>query len=260
MIILPSRTGLLLFRQPDHAALSARIAAAWRRPQAIPSSMWPRFLEAVRLHDEGWRAEEKGPTLDPEGCPYDFKTLPPGIHIEVWRRGADPVRPVDPYIALLVAQHNRWLYEMLKAEFTSLRGDLLEFPAEMEARIERERAVLLEGSGDERAAVTPAALEVARRLLSLFDGLSLMLLDAIPVPARTPALAFGDREAELGIERTAEGLSIGPWPFDPPTLSLSIEGARLERCRFSSPEELAQAMGRASAEVAQRQLVPSPQP
>jgi uncharacterized protein DUF3891 len=149
---------------------------------------------------------------------------------------------------------------MLKAEFTSLRGDLLEFPAEMEAHIERARAVLREGSADERAAATPAALEAARRLLSLFDGLSLMLLGAIPTPSRTAAVAFGDQDAELGIERTDGGLSIGPWPFESPALDLIIGGMRLERCRFSTPEELARAMGRAPAEVAQRQLVPSPQP
>src|SRR5262245_50549913 len=171
MIILPSQRSLLIFRQPDHAELSGRIAAAWRRPAPIPRSMWPRFVEAARLHDEGWREEEKAPTLDPEGCPYDFKSLPPSIHIEVWRRGVELARARDPYIGLLVAQHNRWLHEMLKAEFTSLTPDLLEFPVQMEAVIERERSVLGSGTEDERSAVEPLALQRSRRLLSFFDGL-----------------------------------------------------------------------------------------
>ncbi len=260
MIVLPTKSGLLLFRQPDHAGLSAHVASSWRRPAAIPSSLWPRFIDAVRRHDDGWHEEERGPTLDPEGTPYDFKTLPPHLHVEVWRRSVDMALDVDPYIALLVAKHGRWLYEMLKAEFSCLTADVLDFPKEMETWIERGRARLLQGSAEERAAAEPGALLAARRLLSFFDGISLMLAGAIPVAARTGPLPFDGEESELEIERREGTLAIRPWPFEPGEVQIEIAGMRIEKTRFATPEELARAMSRAPVERVQRQLAPAGQP
>ena len=61
MIVVDEPDGsLLLVRQPHHAAMSAQIAAAWRRPAALSPGVWQRLLEAVRVHDDGW-----GPFDDP---------------------------------------------------------------------------------------------------------------------------------------------------------------------------------------------------
>ena len=76
MIVLSSPPGLVLVRQPDHAALSACLAEAWRRPESMPPAIWQRLITAVRHHDDGWLEAEERPALDATGRPYDFKELP----------------------------------------------------------------------------------------------------------------------------------------------------------------------------------------
>lgn len=75
-IVIPREAGLLLIHQYDHAALSSDIARCWRPPAGLPAALWPRFLEAVRRHDDGWREPELAPACDPQGRPYDFKGCP----------------------------------------------------------------------------------------------------------------------------------------------------------------------------------------
>lgn len=226
-------------RQPDHAAMSERIARAWPAPSGFAPAMWERFLSAVRRHDDGWRREEERPTLDPEGGPYDFKRLPARIHAAVWRRSVELAERDDPYLALIIAQHGRWL--------EGEDHDSREFIEEMDRAIERNRARLAAGRSEERAGVEPEAMLVARRLLSFFDAFSLFLLGAVPMEETEP-LRRGAAESSLRIRKGKEALQVQPWPFEVPALRLEVEAARLEATRFRSPEEFAEARDRAPRE------------
>ena len=242
MIILRLEDGIRIVRQPEHARLSGALARAWRRPQAMDDAIWSRFVEAVSRHDDGWAREEEAPTLDASGQPYDFKSLPTPLHVAVWRRSMELAEAADPYAALLIAQHGRWL----SAEFT--RGGpeadervAREFVAEMGRAIEGYRSKLLAGSPAEREAARPEALLAARRLLSFFDGLSLRLLEAIRLE-RTEPLRFAEREEELSVHGDTPILAVRPWPFDYPALVVEARVLPVRKCRFGSPADLASAL------------------
>jgi hypothetical protein len=248
MIIRPRGKGFLLVCQPDHAGLSARIAGGWRRPDRFPEAIWARFLEAVRRHDDGWILEEESPTLDPSGRPYDFKSLPTAVHVEVWRRSVDLAQAEDPYLALLIAQHGRWLYTEFQAKPGPLDQERAQgFIVEMDRAVEANAARLRAGSVEERSAVEPAALLAARRLLSFFDGLSLRLLGAIRLD-RTEPLPFGREETVLTVRGEGKEVELSPWPFAAPRVELEARRLTIEAERFGSPRELAEAMARAPLE------------
>lgn len=105
MIVRPDGESWLLIRQPDHAALAADIAAAWRADGVPDRSTREVLLDATRDHDCGWADEDDAPTVNPEtGTPWDFIHLPLERRQEVWARA---MRLLDdrPHVAALVAHH-----------------------------------------------------------------------------------------------------------------------------------------------------------
>ncbi len=250
MIVLDRGSRWLLVLQPDHAALGACAAAALRRPAAIPAAVWPRFVEAVRRHDDGWVEEERQPDIDPRGRPFDFMTLPGGRHVDVWRRSAEKAERADPYAGLLVANHGMRLYGRASAGPARVGTRASDFDGEMRAAIERRRSALLGGSPDEGAAAQPDAVALACRLLGFFDGLSLALLGAVPLSAASEPIGFGDERGAVTLSREAPGaVRVEPWPFAAPALSLDACAAAVDARPYSSPAELARAMAAAPIET-----------
>ncbi len=179
MIVVDQPDGsLLLVRQRDHAAASGLIAQAWRRPTLVASQTWDRQIEAVRRHDDGWSAAEQSPLLDPDGRPFDFKSIPTPQHVALWRRSIELAAQDDPYVALLIAQHARWLYTTVGQDRIEDQRTAQRFADETAARIDGFIEQLSTGSQAERAAVSPRGLGTARVLVAFFDALSLALVGA----------------------------------------------------------------------------------
>ena len=106
MIVRPDGDRLLLVTQPDHAALSGRIMAAWRGDDLSASPTRETVLRATREHDCGWLEVDDRPALDAAGgSPQDFMTAPDATKQGVWPRGVRRLEPIDPGAAALVAQH-----------------------------------------------------------------------------------------------------------------------------------------------------------
>jgi hypothetical protein len=260
VIVLPRPGGLRLVSQPDHAGLSARLARAWRRPEGLGAGVWERFLEAVRRHDDGWIEEERRPTLDPRGRPYDFKTLPTPLHTDVWRRSVERAAGGDPYLGLLIAQHGRWLYAEFESRVSTLDREAADrFMEEMDRAIAERRRLLEAGSAEERAAVEEEPLLAARRLLGFFDGLSLRLLGAIRLERAGP-LRFGAGEAVVTVRDEGPEILLEPWPFAPEALEVEAEAREVPGERFSAPEELAAALAAAPRARLRWRLAPGGAP
>jgi hypothetical protein len=257
MIILTDGLGLILVRQTDHAALSARIAAGYRLPSAIPAAIWPRFVEAVRHHDDGWLVEERRPRLDGAGRPNDFMTLPLPHHLDLFRRTVDLARTRDPYATVLTAMHVVWLSGRLDGSDPWEREEVRRFREEMAAAISAHRRLLLEGTPEERAVAGDEALREARALFTFFDGLSLMALGAVPPAARTESIPFGSERSPIGIVARAGRLSLEPWPFETPSLPLDAPAVRLLRKTFRSEADLARAIERGEPQTVRSELGPS---
>lgn len=240
VIRLRSKGTLTLVYQRDHAAMSARAAEAWSRPGFLSPPLWEWFIEAVRTHDDGWEEEEQRPFLDENGRPHDFKTVPAAIHIPIWRRCLEKSRGRHPYVTLLVASHGHGLYTHFPHKATPEDQRLSDgFLRELERVESAERKRL---GDDEQSAASPGNLERARNLLGFLDGLSLMLLGALPLNGRTGSLCFGDQESSLELEETDNALRIRPWPFSRHTVTLETTAREIEDRRYADVDALAAAL------------------
>jgi hypothetical protein len=240
VIRLRSEGKLTLVYQRDHAAMSARAAEAWIRPGFLSPSLWACFVEAVRTHDDGWEEEEQRPFLDENGRPHDFKTVPAAIHIPVWRQSLEKSRKRNPYVTLLVASHGHRLYTHFPAKATAEDQQLSDdFLRELERVEDTERLRL---AYDERTAATAKNLTRARKLLGFLDGLSLMLLGALPLNERTGSLCFGDRESPLQLQKKDNTLWIRPWPFSRSPVTLETTSRQIEDRRYADADALAAAI------------------
>ena len=104
---------LLLVTQPDHAALSGRIMAAWKGDGLPAHPIRETVLLATREHDNGWLEVDDRPDLDAaRGRPHHFMTAPEATKQGIWPRGVHRLEPIDPAAAALVAQHALALQEL----------------------------------------------------------------------------------------------------------------------------------------------------
>ena len=133
MIVRPDGDDLLLVTQPEHAAVSGRIMAAWRRDGLPASPMRETVLLATREHDNGWIEVDEHPDLDAGSGPQHFMTAPDTTKQGIWPRGVRRLEPVDPAAAALVAQHALALLELhplpgwerFRADMTAERDRIL---------------------------------------------------------------------------------------------------------------------------------------
>ena len=242
IVIHEPDNSLLLVWQRDHAASSAAMAEAWRRPQVLEPTMWRRFIEAVRRHDDGWTESEKAPILDDAGSPLDFKSIPTPHHVAVWRCGIDQAAAEDAYAALLVAQHARWLYTHFGQDTIEDRALAQKLTNELAMRIDTSIRNLSSGSNPERSAVEPRNLATASRLLSFFDQWSLVLIGALPDLESDLALPYAQTTANLSIQRCGDDVSIEPWPFENGPWTLTTMATRLRQSNFADPDALLQSI------------------
>lgn len=233
--------------QPDHAATCEQMALAWDWPVALPMPVWDRFVQGTRRHDDGWRDVEKAPLLGRCGELLGFKQMPTQVHIDIWRRGIERAGRADPYAALLIAQHARYLYVNFPREDTPEDRQLAQdFITDMAYQTNDLIDSLARGSAADRAAVDPFNLAMARRLLSFFDAFSLMLLGALPMEPMVEPIDYAERRAILDIhsDEHAPGavLRIRPWPFAVAHLELTTRARRLEKATFTDPADAARAI------------------
>ncbi len=248
---------LLLVRQVDHAAASAIIARRWPRPDGVTTATWDRFLQAVRRHDDGWIEEERHPRIDPTGRPVDFKSIRTPDHVAVWQRTLVALESEDPFAAVVVAQHARWLYTHVGQANVEDRRAAVAFVESLAHRISRGIARVRAGSAEDRAAVEPHALARFRALLSLFDRLSLSLTGGLPWIDATEAVAFGPCCTPMALQPTARGVGLAPWPFHGPAWRLQTHGMELPTNHFADDDGLEAAIRGATKVTLEDRLAPS---
>ncbi len=116
VIIRASGDELLLIKQVDHAALAARLIAAWRRGGFPQSPRHDEILFATRRHDDGWIDEDAAPLVDPaSGDLLDYVQAPDDVRRGIWPRGVEHLSAF-PYAAALVAQHALHLFDKYRSD------------------------------------------------------------------------------------------------------------------------------------------------
>ena len=262
MIVIEQKDGgLLLVRQRDHAATSGQIAHAWDAPNVFPPPSWKAVIDATARHDDGWRMLEDEPPLDARGTPYDFKRLPTEIHLQVWRKSVELIEPDKPLVSLLIAQHARWLYTHFSRETTQHELQISQrFIDQMTLLIAAHLQHLMTQPEEHRRAVAPENLQIARRLLSFFDFLSLWLIGAMGDAGFSEPVAFAGRQDIITLKRDARDSSlihVQPWPFMQKSVRLEAVVRELEQKQFENSFELAAEMKATPARVLQWTLRPA---
>jgi hypothetical protein len=227
MIIRRGPNRLLAIAQPDHAGLAGVFAEAWR------DHAGPSLVAASHHHDDGWIAWEGVPTVDDQGHPHDFLTIPLDERVAVYRRGIDLLAKTDLYAGLLTSLHfGRLLAEGLDALEGDARRTAESFLAQQASWEEQARRKL----GD------PADVEADYRVLRAVDYLSLLLcmrpldeLDGTPVTTMTMTVEDGR-------------VTLHPYPFDIDELGVSVPVRSLAATTFEDDEAYRSALRAAPVE------------
>lgn len=160
MIVVDLGLELRIITQPDHACFASELLSLWRAGRMPDHSRRADLLFAVREHDNGWREEDAAPRLDPRGDrPVDFRNLPSREREELWRRAILRYAAERPYVALVIAEHARYLSSVAQESW----NDLLQ-------HIDTARSGWLAAAGVSEETILEDA-----RILRMVDTLSLAL-------------------------------------------------------------------------------------
>lgn len=208
----------LLVSQPAHAWISGQLARAWGN-ESFPA---PEPREAVCLaaeqHDVGWADADRAPLPDAEGRPRSFMNYPRPAHVAIWRGAAPRMLAQSRYAALLVSLHGTSLYASV--DTSGEPPEVAEAVADY-VRAERELQAAL------AAGLDPAEVERNRKLIALWDRLSLRLChDQAGV---VDGLAVSAPDADRVV-------TLAPWPFALARVELACEARRLERGSLDADE------------------------
>ena len=229
MVLRRDGDGVIAIGQPAHAWLSGQLARAWGNERFGAVEPWEEVCLAAEQHDIGMAAWESRPTLNPQtGLPRSFMELELDEHLKIWWSAAPLVLPQSRYAALLVSMHGSSLYE--RRDLIRLEPDDVERVQEFLAGQRTLQDRLLAGlRADPRTA--PAAADAIvrrnRRLVWTWDALSLgLLLDWAPFELAAVPVAGG--EVDIAVRAgTSGGVTLDPWPFGAPNVTVRCEGRTL---------------------------------
>lgn len=234
----------LLVKQTVHAQLSYDLAIAWGSEAIGPLFCDPQddkhplhrvrheFLEAVRIHDDGWIAWGDNPEIDPaHGRPYGFTEMPTQAAQRIWSDSIERCRQIGPFAGTIVASHFSWLQSKKDEDFHEWEPWL--------KKVDADRTAMLDEWLAQSPAFTEELAERSLAWLQAFDWMSLWLCCYAPLNAedRTPEpmIIGGDvfdgktdwpeiRFIPQGISSDGKSvLRVDPWPFVEEELELSVE-------------------------------------
>lgn len=251
MLIRPDGDSVLLISQPAHAWVSGQLARAW---DTDDGEIAPReeVLLAAEQHDIGWMIWEASPTLNREtGLPYSFRELPRRSHLQIWGRARRYSLVFGRYPALLISMHGTGLFERFGPgnEAPKSERDLVETFLKRE-RIAQQR--LIESLSEEpryEKLVEPEALETNRNLLSLWDGMSLVICSGVDEDGTT----IGEYTLSRGT--MDEQVRVHPWPFRDDSVNIFAETRRLTD-RYERQTALRTALDSSERLLLEIELVP----
>ena len=229
IVCITQNSSLKIVRQTDHAATCCQIARAWNRPDMFDDDQWTQIILAAKHHDDGWFEEWQKPVLDDDGRPLDFKAIATQDHVRIWRRSIFEAKSHGQFAELLVAKYARQLY-------TSVDSSHIEDHQLAQTFIDELTDMVVEGAA--QIDMSPIELQAALRILTLCDGLSLALLDAIDWMGLTEQMVFGNETSALSLRRDRRGVMVQPWPFDTGPIILTTRAYVLTSHHFTTPEDL----------------------
>ena len=106
MIVRELEDHFIMIEQDDHAHVSGEIISNWQDRFFKKKEHQQSVIDAIYMHDFGWKAFDKQPFWNDEKCaPYTFIDFPTPAKTVLYTHGIDAVEQQDPYAALLCSEH-----------------------------------------------------------------------------------------------------------------------------------------------------------
>lgn len=226
----------VLIPQIEHAHLAGKLAEHWGAAPLVPLRPRTEVLWAVFHHDDGWRAWDFAPDVDPQsGKPRAFTEMEIDTSVAIWSASIEEASTAGNLQAYLVAGHFCALAERAAAW---KHGDTAWARAEQFIQDYRRqmRIWLADWQAASQATNTVAVADQALCHLQFFDSLSLWFCCA---PASGPETVETPGGPELGLFPDDSQILLDPWPFQTPELNLEVPGREVPAGRYASREALA---------------------
>ena len=229
MVLRRDGDAVIAIGQPAHAWLSGQLARTWGNERFGAVEPWEEVCLGAEQHDIGMATWDQQPTLNPEnGLPRSFMELELETHLAMWSAAAPLVVPQSRYAALLVSLHGTALYERRDLGRLDARdADRVRAFLAEQGQLQDALLAALRADPQSAAAAAEAVVRRNRRLVWTWDSLSLgLLLDWAPYRLEAVPTADGEVDVEVVIG-DAGVVTLDPWPFAGPHLTVRCEGRRL---------------------------------
>jgi hypothetical protein len=250
---------LLLINQTEHAKISGLFAAHWGNANFTRPHPYEPVVRAAILHDAGWYRYETSPRYDAAaGKTPSFTQVPlDQIQLDAFQWAIDWLTSIDPYAGLLISKHRTGLWRGRYGAIThpahptapNLGPAVESFIAENEAQ-----------QTEQEQTLDATELSVNYQLLQFWDLLSLYFCVRPPYQQfvePVPQSYRGGEGARLNLTPLGEGrVSIDPYPFDLPSLPISIPYRRLPTAKFADEAAFRAAYFQALPQLMRFELVP----
>jgi hypothetical protein len=206
MILHERPSDLVCVGQAAHAWVSGQLARRWGNGRFARPEPFEDVCLGATQHDVGMAQWDRRPTLDPAtGYPQHFLAMDQRVHLELWTEAPELVITQSPYAALLVSMHGHALFKD-KAERPGVQAYLDDQVAYQDGLIKS-----LHEDPDN-----------ARRNQLLVWAVDYLALAALTgwTPATVPAPDHDIHATEPAPLR----LTVDPWPFDVPDITLAYDG------------------------------------
>ncbi|HEY9881653.1 MAG TPA: DUF3891 family protein [Leptolyngbyaceae cyanobacterium] len=218
--------------QPTHAWVSGQLAHAWGNQLAGSFAPHEAVCLGAEQHDIGWIPWEQAPTLNPEtGYPHSFMEVPPAVHTQLWAGAKQLAMPMGRYVALLVSLHGTGLYERFTGWQSSPEAtQVVEAFLQQEKGFQKDMIARLQQDTVYAPYVTPTAIARNRRLIALWDALSLAICMGVTEERQFEQVPIADGETTLKLAplQDSSQLSVEPWCFQADQVTLIFEGRILK--------------------------------
>ena len=226
---------LVMIAQNDHAKVSGLCASHWGNERFARAHPYEACVRAAFLHDLAWLREETSPRFDPAtGTTINYLDVANESQLDEYPWSTHWLEKLDAYTALLVSKHRTGIWKSRYGLMTKPNYPVRRLGPQIEALVDKLHA-------EQKAAMTAFdEHEVTTNyvLLQIWDLLSLYICSTEtlketswePVPtsyARRP----GESIQLVPVEPNR--ISISPYPFDCPSLDVSVVHRRLPTSHFA---------------------------
>lgn len=246
---------VVMITQNDHAKLAGLFAAHWGNPRFAKPQPFTAAVRAAQYHDTGWFRYETDPRFDPAtGTTPNYQAVPnDATQLAAYQWAVDMLAGVDTYTGILVSKHRTGLWQSRYSVMTSPPpGPPRKLSPEVQDFIARNEAWQKSAAAD----VDQQQLAINYNLLQVWDLMSLyicsneQLKECMIEPVPTAYSDDGRSVAMTLAPTSAARITATPYPFDRPSLEVSVVFRQLRRDELRDQDSFQAAYFAARPQVA----------